>query len=174
VSISARDRATLRRARKIRRRERERRRASSLRLVPLGSLLKGPEPLVRLRDPRLRDATYLAWLRRQPCIACWAGLLEGGGPIEASHPKFGLGARRREFGIGEKSHDRFALPLCQSHHRTGLLAEHRGQRRFWDRLGVDVADFALDLNTAFDADQGGEDVVLIYARRASRCIRSTR
>ena len=169
MAVSERERAVLRRARRITKRERERRRAA---WVERTALDRAPFGL-RAKSPRRTDAAYLAWLRRQPCVACWAGLEDGGGPIEASHPKFGLGGRRREFGLGETSHDRLALPLCRRHHRTGRLAEHRGQRRFWDRLGVDVADFALDLNGAFDADQDGAEVVLSYARRAVRCIRST-
>ena len=171
MPLNPQERAVLRHARQIRKREQIRRRASRLSRLSSGPLYPS-EDRIRLRDPRRRDGAYLAWLRRLPCIACWAGLGDGGGPIEASHPKFGQGERRREFGLGEKSHDRLALPLCSKHHRTGQNAEHKGQRRFWDRLGIDVADFALDLNSAFDADHDGAEAVLTHARRAARCLRS--
>jgi hypothetical protein len=115
---------------------------------------------------------YLAWLRRLSCVACLAGLADGGGPIEACHPKFGLGGVRREFGLGERSHDDMALPLCRQHHTTGAWAEHRGQRRFWDRLGVDVRDFALDLNGAYARGEEGADVVMTYVGRAMQCLKA--
>src|SRR5438094_1944810 len=65
-----------------------------------------------------RDAKYLAWIRKQPCLVCgtrWR--------IEASH----TGPR----GLAQKSSDRSAIPLCARHHRTGDDSYHKlGPRKF--------------------------------------------
>ena len=165
MSLSQRERATVKRARRILKREQEERRARLRRRIRIQSDPAASVGPTRQREPRRRERLYLMWLRRWPCVACMAGLPDGGGVIEAAHPKFGMGLRRREFGVGEKSHDRFAVPLCSKHHRTGSHAEHRGQRAFWARLGIDVADFADALNTAFNADGDGRLVIQEFAQR---------
>jgi hypothetical protein len=65
-----------------------------------------------------RNAQYLAWIRTLPCVVC--GSTRG---IEASHTG--------PHGLGQKSSDYSAIPLCVKHHRTGSDSYHRlGQRRF--------------------------------------------
>lgn len=58
-----------------------------------------------MRERRVRDARYLAWLRTQPCAACAAPP-----PSEASHH----GPR----GMGQKADDDLAIPLCRRCHRS--------------------------------------------------------
>jgi hypothetical protein len=75
-----------------------------------------------------RNAAYLAWIRTQPCIVCgrtrW---------IEAAH----TGLR----GLGQKSSDFSAIPLCEVHHRTGRDSYHRlGARRFSQVHNLDIQD----------------------------------
>lgn len=168
VTMTRRERATVKRARRILKREREKQRERLQRRFRTKANCGVNVWPVRQREPRLRDRAYLIWLRRWSCVACMVGLPDGGGPVEAAHPKFGIGGRRREFGLGEKSHDRFAVPLCSRHHRTGRFAEHQGQRAFWATLGVDVAEFAQALSTAFDAGDDGDPIIQEFAREASR------
>lgn len=50
---------------------------------------------------------YLAWLRQQPCVL--GHLNQCRGHIEAHHHTHGRG-------LGQKSSDRYAMPLCHRHH----------------------------------------------------------
>lgn len=73
-----------------------------------------------------RNLQYLAWIRSQPCIVCgsrWS--------VEASH----TGPR----GLGQKSSDFSAIPLCRRHHRTGDDSYHKlGPRRFAQVHNLDI------------------------------------
>jgi hypothetical protein len=58
--------------------------------------------------------------------------------IEASH----TGSR----GIGQKSSDLSAIPLCHRHHRTGGDSYHKlGQRRFAEVHNLDIPDIVRRL-----------------------------
>lgn len=86
------------------------------------------------RMPPLRDPKYLAWIRTQPCLVC--GVTRG---IEASHTG--------PHGLGQKSSDRSAIPLCHRHHRTGSDSYHRlGPRKFSEVHGLDVPATVRRLN----------------------------
>jgi hypothetical protein len=81
-----------------------------------------------------RNPRYLAWIRTQPCVVC--GARRG---IEAAH----TGPR----GLGQKSPDRSAIPLCFRHHRTGGESYHRlGPRKFAERHRLDIASIVRQLN----------------------------
>ena len=65
------------------------------------------------RDPRLRDEAYLAYIRTQPCCICGDDT-----STEAAHVRVGsINDGKRYTGMQEKSHDKWALPLCSRHHR---------------------------------------------------------
>ncbi|WP_249155314.1 DUF968 domain-containing protein [Bradyrhizobium japonicum] len=65
------------------------------------------------RDPRLREETYLAYIRTQPCCICGDNT-----STEAAHVRVGsVNDGKRYTGMQEKSHDKWALPLCSRHHR---------------------------------------------------------
>jgi hypothetical protein len=73
-----------------------------------------------------RNPRYLAWIRTQPCCIC--GSRKG---IEASHTG--------PHGIGQKSPDTSAIPLCAKHHRTGNDSYHRlGPRKFSEKHNLDI------------------------------------
>ena len=98
-------------------------------------------------EKRRRDAKFLAWIHRQPCLlagVCYAakrghiydaceGIWKGSKPqgVEADH------AGRR--GMSRKSHDDESLPFCPKHHRdrtelTGFFSPDRmsrEERRAW-------------------------------------------
>lgn len=71
---------------------------------------------------------FLKLVRSLPCVVC------GKFPVEAHHPR----GSKYETGIGLKAEDRFAIPLCPKHHRTGghSFAVHAGQQAFEQRYGT--------------------------------------
>lgn len=81
-----------------------------------------------------RNPKYLAWIRSRPCVVC--GASRG---IEASHT--GL------HGLGQKSPDSSAIPLCARHHRTGNDSYHKlGPRRFSQVHGLDIPEIVRRLS----------------------------
>jgi hypothetical protein len=79
------------------------------------------KPPRRLKGPGA-DAKYLELVRGLPCVLhpLWAC----SGPIEAHH------AGKR--GVGQKSRDDEAIPLCRWHHRC--LTDHLGHFYGWTRV----------------------------------------
>lgn len=81
-----------------------------------------------------RNLRYLAWIRTQPCVVC--GSRWG---IEASHTG--------PHGLGQKSSDLSAIPLCHKHHRTGRDSYHKlGARRFAEVHNLDIPEIVRRLN----------------------------
>ena len=81
-----------------------------------------------------RNPRYLAWIRTQPCSEC--GSTRG---VEASHTG--------PHGIGQKSPDTSAIPLCAKHHRTGNDSYHRlGPRKFSEKHQLDIPAIVRRLN----------------------------
>ena len=81
-----------------------------------------------------RNPRYLAWIRTHPCVVCgsWRG-------IEAAHTG--------PHGLGQKSPDTSAIPLCAKHHRTGNDSYHRlGPRRFAQAHNLDIPAIVRKLN----------------------------
>ena len=73
-----------------------------------------------------RNPQYLSWVRTLPCSVCGTTRY-----VEAAH----TGPR----GLGQKSPDTSAIPLCSQHHRTGHDAYHRlGPKRFSEVHGLDI------------------------------------
>ena len=91
-----------------------------------------------------RNSRYLAWIRTQPCVVC--GARRG---IEAAHTG--------PHGLGQKSPDSSAIPLCSNHHRTGKDSYHRlGPRRFAEVHNLDIQAIVrrLNLKPAIRVEQG--------------------
>jgi hypothetical protein len=73
-----------------------------------------------------RNPRYLASIRTQPCCVC--GCTRG---IEASHTG--------PHGLGQKSPDSSAIPLCAKHHRTGTDSYHRlGTRKLSEKHNLNI------------------------------------
>lgn len=123
------------------------------------------KPATGQRQPRERDAGFLAWVRRLPCMA---GAIEGGceGSVQAAHLRFSDAAKGRiNSGLQSKPSDKWATPLCASHH---LHDQHSAaERAFWERLGVDPGDLCMALYAAYLADEDGAAVVLRFANERS-------
>ena len=83
----------------------------------------------------IRNLLYLAWIRTLPCLVCGRKTA-----IEAAHTG--------PHGIGQKSPDRSAIPLCVRHHRTGRDSYHKlGPRVFERRHGIDIRAVVARLNS---------------------------
>lgn len=82
----------------------------------------------RFKIPRIKSDKYLNTLRGSPCLVCRRG-------AEAHHLQH-VGER----GVGRKSGDNWAVPLCHECH-MGL---HRfgGERTWWDIEGIDPVSWA--------------------------------
>lgn len=102
---------------------------------------------LRQRDPRVQCPAFLAFVRRCPCCACPAPA-----PSQAAHIRMGNPAiGKRNAGIGEKPSDRWAVPLCADCHLDAPDAQHKvGERKFWERVGVDPFALAAQLYAQFE------------------------
>lgn len=98
---------------------------------------------LRQRDPREECPAFLAFVRRKPCCVCGAPP-----PSHAAHVRFSDAATGNENpGVGAKSHDRRAVPLCPDDHLDGPGAQHRvgSERKFWARVGKNPDEIAARL-----------------------------
>lgn len=94
-----------------------------------------------------RNRNYLAWIRTLPCVVC--GSMRS---VEASHTG--------PHGLGQKSSDYSAIPLCHKHHRTGNDSYHRlGPRRFAAVHNLDLRSIVARLNTKPSVRIEGADFV---------------
>lgn len=125
----------------------------------------------RAKPARETDAGYLAWLHDGlDCIACliegrvWSEIVGQPFPIEAAHQYHAHTGPQ----VGRRPPDAACAPLCAYHHRFGPGCCDPAQRKFWDRLGVDVAAYCRALVDAYKAGQDGQRIVLDFARSARR------
>jgi hypothetical protein len=90
----------------------------------------------------VRDAGYLRFIRGLPCSCC-----ESQRGIEAAH----MGPH----GMGQKSSDLSAIPLCRKHHRTGADSYHElGPVAFAEaHPKLDVTRLIVRLNAAYELIQ---------------------
>ena len=127
-----------------------RRRVPLRRSVPLPRGLP-PQRRVPVRKMRShprqgpdRCPEYLAWIRTLGCVVC-ARASGGATVIEAAHTN-ALGAR----GIGQKTSDFSAIPLCSAHHRENLDSYHRlGEQGFSYTHGIDLHGLVPELQSRF-------------------------
>jgi hypothetical protein len=88
------------------------------------------------RQPRQRDDDYLAYIRQQRCCICGNNTT-----VEAAHLRvLSIGDGKRQTGMGEKSSDKWALPLCNRHHRE---QHEMSEREFWASYGIDPFALAM-------------------------------
>jgi putative HNHc nuclease len=83
------------------------------------------------RTPRIHDPDYLDYIRQQPCVICGDNTT-----VEAAHVRVGsIGNGKRYTGLGEKSSDKWALPLCGKHHREQHATGN--ELEFWASYNID-------------------------------------
>ena len=92
---------------------------------------------LRQRQPREKDAKHLDFIRSLPCCIC--GRID----TEAAHIRTAsLAHGKRETGRAEKPSDKWALPLCNEHHRE----QHTmNEMKFWASYGIDPFMLAIRL-----------------------------
>lgn len=101
---------------------------------------------LRQRQPREKNAKHLDKVRAMPCCIC-----KDDTSTEAAHIRTSsLDHGKRETGKSEKSSDKWALPLCNRHHRE---QHSMNEMEFWGKYGVDPFLLAITL-TATDSDKG--------------------
>lgn len=105
---------------------------------------------------REQNKTYLAWIRRLPCIQC--GTTRG---VEAMHIRAGYPADGwPPTPMQRKPSDVRTAPGCASCHREGPNAQHRAnERAWWDRLGIHPPELCAALQAAFLAGGDGAEVI---------------
>src|ERR1017187_5536824 len=127
-----------------------RRRVPIRRSAPLSRGLppKRRVPVRKMRfQPRRgpdRSPEYLAWIRTLPCLVC-SRVSGGATVIEAAHTN-ALGSR----GVGQKTSDFSAIPLCAAHHRENLDSYHvLGEQGFSHTHGINLQEIVLRLQSRF-------------------------
>ena len=92
----------------------------------------------------------MAWIRTLGCVVC-ARVSGGATVIEAAHTN-ALGSR----GMGQKTTDFSAIPLCSGHHREYPDSYHRlGEPDFVRQHRIDVQHVATELKHSFDRHFAG-------------------
>jgi len=108
------------------------------RLVPVRRKRSRPR-----RGPE-RSPEYLAWIRTLGCVVCSRASGESR-VIEAAHTNV-LGAR----GMGQKSSDFSAIPLCAVHHRENPDSYHHlGEKMFLHEQAIDMRELVRALRDRF-------------------------
>lgn len=110
-----------------------------------------PKRLTPVRKKRLqprrgpdRSPDYLAWIRTLGCAVC-SRLTGGSTVIEAAHTNV-LGRR----GMGQKTSDFSAIPLCAGHHREHPDSYHHlGERSFAQVHHIRLQELVQALNSCY-------------------------
>jgi len=127
-----------------------RRRVPLRRSAPLRRGLP-PQRRVPVRKKRSRPRRgpdrcpeYLAWIRTLACVVC-SRMSCGAAVIEAAHTH-ALGPR----GMGQKTSDFSAIPLCAAHHRENPDSCHRlGERWFAQVHQIRLSELVRALNSCY-------------------------
>jgi len=91
-----------------------------------------------------RSPDYLAWIRTLGCVVC-PRVSGGSTVIEAAHTN-ALGPR----GLGQKTSDFSAIPLCANHHRENLDSYHLlGETEFSRKHAIDMRELVRALRDRF-------------------------
>ncbi len=94
---------------------------------------------LRQREPRQKDARHLDFIRSLPCCIC------GAINTEAAHIRMpSLLHAKRPTGMAEKPDDKWALPLCNLHHRE---QHSTSEVFFWSLRGIDPFLLAISLRS---------------------------
>ena len=140
MTLSKTDRAALYAAQRTTRRLKSRERKSAKATRPVSP---------KQNRGRVRDPSFLAYVRRLPCAV---GPIGCSGGIEAAHIRYGLPGEPLT-GMQRKPDDCRAVPLCAGHHRTNPDAQHAGnERRWWLDRGIDPHALAAMLYARYLGD----------------------
>ncbi len=118
--------------------------------------------LALAKPKRERSRAHLDFLRQLPCVMCAVeGRATPPRSVDAAHVSF-LGNK----GFGSKASDRFAAPVCRSHHAD----QHANppEKTWWARTGIRIRDLCEALFAASGDVAEGERIIADYAQRARR------
>lgn len=97
---------------------------------------------LRQKTPRERDEAHLRFVRTQPC--CLPFCKREAEPAHLRMANLSIG--KELTGKGEKPSDKFTVPLCPYHHRTGIDCQHNSnETEWWQRTGLDPWKIAASL-----------------------------
>lgn len=109
------------------------------------------------RQPRIKDAAHLNFIRRLPCAACGAPPRSDAAHLRAGNIAIG----KRHTGKAEKPDDAWTAPLCRPCHTS----QHgMNELAFWSALGIDPFDLCRSLY----AHTGDEQAALSVIRGMGR------
>jgi Protein of unknown function (DUF968) len=94
--------------------------------------------MLRQREPRERDEKHLDYIRSLGCCVCGDET-----STEAAHIRTAsLENGKIHTGMSEKPSDKWAVPLCNKHHRE----QHTmNELEFWKKHGIDPFMLAMTL-----------------------------
>jgi hypothetical protein len=92
------------------------------------------------KQPRLRSEKYLRSLREMPCLSC------GIAPAGVAHHLL----RAEERGVGLKTGDNHAVPMCNPCHTR--LHMNGDEIMFWDLVGINAYQWANKNWREFNGD----------------------
>jgi hypothetical protein len=99
--------------------------------------------MLRQRHPRQHDSLHLTFVRTKRCCI-WFCRRQ---PSEAAHIRMACDAiGKPPTGMQEKPDDKWTVPLCAYHHRTGIGSQHsQGEEAFWKLTGLNPFDISARL-----------------------------
>lgn len=104
------------------------------------------------RNPRQHDEAHLAFIRQLPCLITGENTT-----VEACHIRFSdARIAKVNAGVGAKPHDMFTVPLSGAVHRQ---QHSRGERQFWQQIGIDPVLYALALYAVSGDHERGCQIV---------------
>jgi hypothetical protein len=99
----------------------------------------------------MKRPAHLDFIRSLPCLVC------GKGAVEAAHIRYADARAAKDItGMGTKSDDAWAIPLCTDHHR---IQHTMGERRFWTQQKIDPIFVALALYRVSGDEESGNKIV---------------
>lgn len=110
------------------------------------TLAKRSLKAIRRAGGAAKNPAYLDFIRQWPCALAATDDCEG--TVEAAH----VGER----GLGQKSKDEEAIPLCSGHHRTRPDSQHVLGRGFWEHHGINREDMFTMYQGIFEGVGGGK------------------
>lgn len=113
------------------------------------------------KRPRDESRDHLAFIRKLPCAACGDRR-----SVDAAHVRMAsIVHGKRETGKGEKPDDKWAVPLCRSHHNE----QHDiGEQPFWSALNIDPCNLALSLWACTGDDDMAETIIRLQRERGKK------
>jgi len=112
------------------------------------------------KRPRDEDGKHLAFIRGLGCVKCGDHRSVDAAHVRMASPVHG----KQEPGLGQKPDDKWALPLCRSHHNE----QHDiSEDVFWSGLNINPCDLALALWGCSGDDDLGEAIISLQRSKGA-------